>query len=159
MSTDRFLIAATTDRLIYGSETTFDPADARALLDALPRRPAPKWEFGIFGKMPGGSTQGYAAGVGNTNIEKKERTFEFSTAKDVWTRAGQWKLAWAKKRAGQIVEIQQVMANPEDEGRGARIHYTHDGTPIGMDIQAPRSFGLLNIEVVVPTWRPWKVPN
>jgi hypothetical protein len=158
MSTDRFLLAAVTDRLIFGSETTFDPADARTLLDAMPRRQAPRWEMGILGRLPGGSARGYSPGVGNTSVEEKERTFAFSTGQDAWARAGQWKLAWRKTRGGQTVEIQQVMAGPADDGRGARIHYAPDGAPVAMEIQTPRSFGMLYIEVVVPAWRPWKVP-
>ncbi len=157
---DRFLIAAVTDRLIYDSETVFDPADALVLLDALPYRKNASWLFGISGKMPGGSTEGYAAGLGNAKAEdNKDRTFEFSTGKDAWTRAGQWKLMRFRKRGAQYVEIQQVMADIEDKGRGARIHYSADGTPTAMDIQDSREFGLLNISVVIPAWRPWKVPG
>ena len=159
MPTDRFLIAAVTDRLIYGSETIFDPADARILLDALPRRKVPRWEFGMYGKVPGGSTEGYAAGVGSTTIDDdKERSFAFSTRKDAWIRAGQWKLGWSKRRGMQTIEIEQVMSDMTEEGRSAKIHYTNYGTPTGMDILASKSFALLTIEVVVQIWRPWKVP-
>jgi hypothetical protein len=156
---DRFLIAAVTDRLIFDSETVFDPADARILLDALPHRKTRTWGFGMSGKLPGGTTEGFAAGVGSTNVEdEKERSFSFGMRQDSWTRAGQWKLKWSRKRGMQTVEIQQVMADETDEGKGARIHYAADGTPTAMDIQAARSLGLLNIEVVVPRWQPWKRP-
>lgn len=159
MSTDRFLIAAVTDRLIYASETTFDPADARVLLDAVPYRKTPLWAFGIAGKLPGGTSEGYAAGVGSTKIEDgKERTFEYATSQEAWTRAGQWKLLRLKTRGMEFVEIQQVMSDPTDEGRGARVLYAGDGTPVGMDIRAVRSFGLFNIVIAIPVWRAWKVP-
>jgi hypothetical protein len=154
MAIDRFLLAAVTDRLIYGSETVFDPGDARILFDALPHRKTSSWHFGISGKLPGGTTEGYAAGV-----DEKERTFEYATGKDDWSRAGQWKLMWFPKRGMQFVEIQQVMSDPGDEGRGARIQFTSDGAPVSMDIQYARTFGLLTISLVFPMWRPWKVPG
>jgi hypothetical protein len=158
MAIDRFLLAAVTDRLIYGSETVFDPDDARILLDALPHRKKSSWQFGISGKLPGATTEGYAAGVGSTKMEdEKERTFEYATGKDDWSRAGQWKTMWFRKRGMQFVEIQQVMSDPGDEGRGARIQFTGDGMPVSMDIQDARTFALLNISVVFPVWRPWKV--
>lgn len=159
MPIDRFLLAAVTDRLIYGSETAFDPDDARILLDALPHRKTTSWQFGISGKRPGGTTRGYAAGVGSTKVEdEKERTFEYATGKDAWTRAGQWKLMGFRKRGMPFVEIQQVMSDPTDDGRGAKIHYTADGTPTAMDLRHVKNFRLLNIGVVIPVWRPWKVP-
>lgn len=156
---DRFLIAAVTDRLIYDSETVFDPEDARVLLDALPHRRSPRWGVGIAGKLPGGSTQGYAAGHGTTKIkDKKDRSFSYSTDADVYTRAGQWKLLWWRNRRGQFVSIDQVMADAMDEGRGARIRYSDDGTPTAMDIRVARTFRLVNIHLVIPGWKPWKVP-
>ena len=62
--TDRFVIAATVDRLIYGNEETFDPDDAKVLLQALPRKRSPWIQLGIAGKMSGGSTKGFAADDG-----------------------------------------------------------------------------------------------
>jgi hypothetical protein len=157
---DRFLIAAIVDRLIYGSETTFQSEDARALLDALPRHRSPWFEFGVAGKVSGGSAKGYAAGVGDVKVQDdKGRKFEYSTAKDAYVRAGQWKLMWVGGRGCQYVDIEQVMADFTDEGRGARIRYAPDGTPLGMDIQINRSFRVLwsPLIMVFPGWRKWKV--
>ncbi len=158
MAIDRFLIAAVTDRLIYASETTFDPADARTLLDAIPRKPAPRFGFSIFGTKPGGTSQGYAAGIGNATIDDKDKTFAYATDRDSWTRAGQWKLRWRRAGMNQAIEIEQVMADPTDDGRSARIHFDSAGNPTGMDIQVSKQFGLWRIVVIVPGWRPWKVP-
>jgi hypothetical protein len=159
-SVDRFLIAATVDRLIYGSETTFQAEDARTLLAALPRRRSPRFEFGFAGKMSGGSRQGFAAGIGNVRIKDKERQFQYSTASNAYVRAGQWKLLWVDGRRQQYVDIEQVMADVTDEGRGARISYTRDGTPLGMDIQVNRSFRLFwsPVIIVMPGWQKWKTP-
>src|SRR4051794_2042585 len=66
---DRFVVAATVDRLIYDSDTTFEPEDARVLLDVLPHRRTPWIELGVAGKMSGGSTRGFAAGVGNVDLK------------------------------------------------------------------------------------------
>ena len=158
---DRFVIAATVDRLIYGDENTFQPEDARTLLDALPKQRMPWFEVGMAGKMSGGSRRGYAAGIGDVRIkDQKDRQIEYSSAAGRYTRIGQWKLLWSGKRLRQFVEIEQVMADVTDEGRGARISYTKDGTPIGMDIQVNRSLSILwsSIVIVVPGWKPWKTP-
>ena len=67
---------------------------------------------------------------------------------------------WIGKRARQYVEIEQVMADATDDGRGALISYTADGTPLRMDIRFNRSFRVLWSPVVImfPGWKPWKTP-
>jgi hypothetical protein len=158
---DRFVIAAAVDRLIYDSDTDFNPDDARVLLGALPRKPSPWIQLGVAGKMSGGSSRGFAAGVGDVQIkDENERRFQYATGADAYTRAGQWKLLWIGKRNRQYVEIEQVMADPTDDGRGALISYQADGTPIRMDIRFNRSFRLFWSPVVVmfPGWKPWKTP-
>ncbi len=158
---DRFVLAATVDRLIYGDETHFDPEDARILLDALPRKKTPWIQFGIAGKIRGGSTQGFAAGVGDVKIPNdKDRQFEYDTTNGIHTRAGQWKLLRLGKWGQQFVEIEQVMADVTDEGRGALVWYAPDGTPERMDIRYNRSLRLFwsPVTVIVPGWKPWKTP-
>jgi len=158
---DRFVIAATVDRLIYGDDDRFNAGDARLLLDSLPRRPSPWIQLGVAGKVSGGSSRGFAAGVGDVEIrDENDRQFRYSTSDDAYTRAGQWKLMWIGKRTRQYVEIEQVMADATDEGRGALICYETNGTPIRMDIRFNRSFRLLWSPVVImfPGWKPWKVP-
>jgi len=158
---DRFLIAAIVDRLIYDSGSTFGADDARMLLDELPRKPSPWLQLGIAGKMSGGSSRGFAAGVGDVSIkDNKDRQFQYNSANDSYTRAGQWKLMWIGKRARQYVEIEQVMADATEEGRGALICYEADGTPVRMDLRFNRSFRLFwsPVVVVIPGWKPWKTP-
>ncbi len=158
---DRFVIAATVDRLIYGDAATFDQDDARLLLDVLPRKPSPWIQLGVAGKMSGSSTKGFAAGVGDVQIKgEKDRQFQYNTGNDAYTRAGQWKLMWIGKRTRQYVEIEQVMADATDDGRGALICYESDGTPIRMDIRFNRSFRLFWAPVVLmlPGWKSWKTP-
>lgn len=158
---DRFVIAALVDRLIYDHETTFRAEDARALLAALPRGRSPWFELGVRGKTSGGATRGVAAGHGDMQIDGKERKFDFSTAAGLYTRAGQWKLLWIGRRNGQMVEIEQVMADVTDEGRGAQIRYDRAGTPLAMDIRVNRSFRLFwsPVVIVIPGWRAWKTPS
>ncbi len=158
---DRFVIAATVDRLIYENEETFSADDARVLLDQLPRKSTPWLQLGIAGKFSGGSTKGYAAGVGDVRIkDEKDRQFEYNSAGDAYTRAGQWKLLWVGKRGRQFVEIEQVMADATDEGRGALICYSASGEPLRMEIRYNRSFSLFwsPVVIVIPSWRPWKIP-
>jgi hypothetical protein len=158
---DRFVIAATVDRLVYSDNATFSADDARLLLAAVPRKPSPWIQLGIAGKMSGGSSRGFAAGVGDVEIkDEKNRQFQYTTGDEAYTRVGQWKLMWIGKRTRQYVAIEQVMADATDEGRGALLCYESDGTPIRMDIRFNRSFRLFWSPVVVmlPGWRPWKTP-
>ena len=157
---DRFVIAATVDRLIYDSDTTFDAKDARTLLSVLPRRRVPMFEFGMRGKFSGGSTRGFAAGHGNVQMDDKERTFDYSSSTDLFTRVGQWKLMWIGRRNAQMIEIQQVMSDVTEEGRDALIRFDLAGTPLAMDIRIERSFRLFWSPVVIciPGWLPWKTP-
>ncbi len=158
---DRFQVAAAVDRLIYADEATFDPDDARLVLAQLPRVSSPWFQFGIAGKFSGGSRKGFAAGVGDVRIKDKERQFEYSSANDAYSRAGQWKLMWIGRRGRQFVEIEQVMADVTDEGRGAMICYDALGGPLRMDIRVNRSFSLFwtPMLIVIPGWKPWKVPR
>lgn len=158
---DRFLIAAVVDRLIYGDENTFSADDARTLLDQLPRKSSPWFQLGVVGKVSGGTRQGFAAGVGDVAIkDEKDRQFEYSTSGDAYTRAGQWKLLWVGKRTRQFVEIEQVMADATEDGRGALVSYAADGTPLAMDIRFNRSWRIFwsPVVVVIPGWKPWKTP-
>ena len=159
---DRFLIAATVDRLIYDSETTFSAEDARTLLEALPRKRAPWFQFGFRGKFSGGSTTGFAAGVGDVRIESdKERQLNYDSTKDSSTRAGQWKLLYMRQFGRQYVEIEQVMADSMEDGRAALLCYEGDDTPFRMDIRVSRSFSLFwtPVVIVIPAWKAWKTPD
>ena len=158
---DRLLITAVVDRLIYDDPDTFSAEDARVLLEALPRKRVPWIEIGAKGQVSGGSARGFAAGVGDVKVEDKQaRKFEVSTSRDAYTRAGQWKLLRYNRRRGTQVEIEQVMADPLDDGRGARLVYRPDGTPVRMDIRVVRNFRLLFSVFILqlPGWRPWKRP-
>lgn len=159
---DRLLITAIVDRLIYGDPDSFSADDARSLLAALPRRHVPWVEVGAKGKVSGGSASGFAAGVGNVKVQDdRARKFDVSTSSDAYTRAGQWKLLRYDRRLGTNVEIEQVMADPLDEGRGARLRYRADGTPVGMDIRVVRNVRLLFSWFILqlPGWRTWKQPT
>jgi hypothetical protein len=158
---DRFLIAAIVDRLIYADEATFSADDARDLLAALPRKRSPWIQLGIAGKISGGSTRGFAAGVGDVQVKSdKDRQFQYNSADDAYTRAGQWKLMLVGKRGQQFIEIEQVMADATDEGRGALLCFSADGTPQRMDIRVNRSFRLFwsPVVFVLPGWKAWKTP-
>jgi hypothetical protein len=80
--TDRLQIAAVVDRLIYGSDTTFDAEDARTLDQLLPTDA----RTGFLGQFihlnfkarTSGRTEGYAAGVGNVRIAD-DKSFEFDS--------------------------------------------------------------------------------
>jgi hypothetical protein len=147
--------------LIYGEPDTFSADDARTLLVALPRKRVPWIEIGAKGQVSGSSARGVAAGVGNVKVEDEHaKKFDVSTSSDAYTRAGQWKLLRYDRQRGTHLEIEQVMADLMDDGRGARLRYRVDGTPIGTDIRVVRNVRLLfSIFILqLPGWRPWKLP-
>jgi hypothetical protein len=159
---DRLLITAVVDRLIFDDPETFSAEDARTLLQALPRKRVPWIEIGAKGQVSGGTASGFAAGVGTVRVDdERKRKFEVSTSADAYTRAGQWKLLRYDRRLGTHLEIEQVMADPLDEGRGARLRFGADGTPLAMDIRVARNFRLLFswFVVQIPGWKPWKRPG
>ena len=161
---DRFRLSAILDRLIYGSDTSFDPADARALLDFVPpvtfRDMLPGVR--IVGSYTSRGAQGYAAGVGNVGTGQEKRGFDLDSEGRKTVRAGQWKL---RRGAGKlaawfgttVVEIEQVMATDVTEGRCAQIIY-RNGQPVRMMLQKPRALALGPVLLVLASFVPWKVP-
>jgi hypothetical protein len=161
---DRFQLAAILDRLIYGSETSFDPADAKALLEFVPpvsfRDMLPG--IRIVGSYSSGGAQGYAAGVGNVRAGQERRSFDLDSEGRKTVRAGQWKL---RRGAGKlaawfgttVVEIEQVMAGDITAGRCAQVIY-RNGQPVRMLLQKPRALALGPVLLVLASFVPWKLP-
>ena len=127
---DRFVIAAAVDRLIYGSDTTFNIADARLLLDPCRASRHLGCRLAWLGKCPAGPAAALPRAL-VTSRSRTKRTGSFSIRRYAYTRAGQWKLMWIGKRTRQFVEIEQVMAEATDDGRGALICYEADAGPPG----------------------------
>ena len=152
---DRLLIAAIVDRLIFGSDTTFQVADAMALTRLLPRDARTGFLGRFFGlgleaSFPGGSTRGHAAGVGNVEIrDDKPRTVKFATDASGAIRAGQWKLRWA----GRHVEIDQV-TDVGPDARSVRLMFDRGGAPMQMVQMVHRQFG----PFMIGAYQAWKVP-
>jgi hypothetical protein len=139
------------DRLIYGSDTTFDAEDARTLDRLLPD----DVRGGFFGRFLhlnvkgrlSGKTQGYAAGVGNVRIPD-DKSFEFDSRGRRIVRAGQWKLC----RSGRHIEIEQVMDT--DGEKGAVVRY-HGHEPTEMLRPVFWQFWFVHIGMLAP----WKKPR
>jgi hypothetical protein len=143
------------DRLVYGSTHTFDPADALLLARIMPRKGfLTGLGFGIEakGSMPGGTSQGAAAGVGNVSMRDGDRSFELDSAAGRMVRAGQWKLV----RSARSILIEQVMGD-FSEGRTARIDY-RGGQPIRMCLVVDVSLAFGPITLNLGRFRPWKTP-
>ncbi len=156
----RLLLSALADRLVYGDEETFDPADARELARLLPR--PSRWQrlaqllpnFRAEGTLPGTSSAGYAAGVGNVSMRENASSFEIDTRGRRVVRAGQWKLCWS----GRSIEIEQVAAGEMDEGRSAQIRFFR-GEPVDMRLLNVGSLALGPLVLQSGTFRPWKRPQ
>jgi hypothetical protein len=150
MAPDRIQLAAVVDRLIYGNNTTFDAEDARVLDRLLPDDVRVGFlsrfiHINLKAKMSG-STQGYAAGVGNVRIPD-DKSFEFDSRGRRIVRAGQWKLC----RSGRHIEIEQVM---DTEGeKGAVVRYQR-----GESTELPRQvfwqFWFVQIGMLAPRKKP-----
>jgi hypothetical protein len=149
--TDRIQLAAVVDRLIYGSDTTFDAEDARMLDRLLPDDVRAGFlarflRVGVKASMSG-NTQGYAAGVGNVRIPD-DKSFEYDSRGRCIVRAGQWKLC----RNGRNIEIEQVL-DVEGE-KGAIVRY-HQGEPTEMRRPTFWRLGFIHIGL----YAPWKTPG
>ncbi len=157
----RLVLSALADRLVFGDPDTFDPADARELASLMPRlswwgRWLSGWlpDVRVKGEMPGTSSAGFAAGVGNVSVGGDRLKFDIDSQGRRIVRAGQWKLSWA----GNSIEIEQVMADGMDDGRSALVRFK-GGEPVGMDLLATKdvTFGVFTFSRAV--FNPWKTPR
>jgi hypothetical protein len=159
---DRLLLSALADRLIFGDPDRFNADDALELARLMPD--ARRWHsfltdylprFSSTVKLPGRSSAGFAAGVGQVSIKDAGRSFDYDSRGRRIVRAGQWKL----HRKGDMIQIEQVMSDDSDEGRTAMLELNL-GAPMRMRlyilVQATISIGPLHIGV--GRFRPWKVP-
>jgi hypothetical protein len=157
---DRLLLAALADRLIYGHPDTFSADDARELARLLPYTRRwhsffTDWLPGFEGrvKVPGGSTAGFAAGVGHVSIKDGGRSIEVDSRGRSIVRAGQWKFV----RWGHAVKIEQVMSGDMDDGRTAILAFYRDGKiELRLQVQGWLAIGPLRIGLA--RFRAWKVP-
>jgi hypothetical protein len=157
---DKFQLAAVTDRLIYGSETTFSPDDARELDRLLPH--LPRWQR-LLDFIPvqlkagvqssGQSRKGFAAGVGSVTLREGGESFEFDSHGRRVIRAGQWKLS----RVGTDIHIEQVMADESDDARSARLEFS-GGEPVALLLLAQRMLEIGPFCVGYGTFKAWKAP-
>jgi len=158
---DRIALSALADRIIYGHPDTFSLDDARALARLLPYTRRwhsfiTDWLPGFSGrvKVPGGSTAGFAAGVGHVSIRDGGRSYEVDSRGRSIVRAGQWKFV----RWGHAVKIEQVMSGDMDDGRTAILAFYRDGKiELRLQVQGWLAIGPLRIGLA--RFRPWKMPE
>jgi len=157
---DRLLLSALADRLIFGDPDTFSTEDARELARLLPD--VRRWHsfmtdwlpgFSSSVKLPGSSSAGFAAGVGQVSIKGEGRSFEYDSRGRRIVRAGQWKL----HRRGAMIQIEQVMSDDMDEGRTAMLTF-HPGEPMEMLLLAQVTLSIGPLHIGFARFRPWKVP-
>jgi hypothetical protein len=157
-SAERIVLSALADRLIFGDPETFSPDDAQELARLLPDMRRwhsfiTDWLPGFSGKvkLPGSSSAGFAAGVGQVSVDEEGRSFEYSSAGKRIVRAGQWKL----HRRGYTIQIEQVMSDDMDEGRTAMLIF-HPGEEMELQLLAQAMISLGPLHVGVAQFRPWK---
>jgi len=159
-SADRLVLSALADRLIFGHPDTFSIDDANELTRLLPdlRRWhgfITDWLPGFSGRLelPGNSSAGVAAGVGQVSIRDEGRSFEYDSAGRRIVRAGQWKL----HRRGHAIQIAQVMSDDMDEGRTAMLAF-FPGKPMALLLLAQVTLSIGPVHIGLARFRPWKVP-
>jgi hypothetical protein len=157
---DRLVLSALADRLIFGDPDTFCADDARELVRLLPDTRRwhsfiTDWLPGFSGKvnLPGSSSAGFAAGVGQVSIKGEGRAFEYDSRGRRIVRAGQWKLS----RRGFAIEIEQVMSDDMDEGRTAMLAF-FPGEEMELRIMAQATLAIGPLRIGMARFRPWKVP-
>jgi hypothetical protein len=156
---ERLLLSALADRLIFGDPAHFAAEDARELARVMP--PAPPRGFlsrllpdiSAKGSRPGRSASGYAAGVGMVSIRDSQTSFELDSRGRRVVRAGQWKLC----RTSEGIEIEQVMADDDDEARTARLEYRL-GAPVRMTLLTHIGFRIGPACITMGRFQPWKLP-
>jgi hypothetical protein len=159
VASDRFVLSALADRLVFGDTETFSRDDARELARLMPA--ATRWGFlsrlrpdvAIRANIPGQSTVASAAGVGTGRFDSGDREISFDSRGRRVVRAGQWKLL----REGRTIEIEQVMADDSDDGRTARIVF-RSGEPIRMCLLQTREFGIGRLVFEAGVFCRWKEP-
>jgi hypothetical protein len=157
---DRLLLSALADRLVFGDPETFSLDDARELVRLMPD--VRRWHsfvtdylprFSSTVKLPGKSSAGFAAGVGQVSMKDEGRSFEYDSRGQRIIRAGQWKL----HRKGYMIQIEQVMSDDMDEGRTAMLDF-HPGGPMSMHLLAQVTISIGPLHIGLARFRPWKVP-
>jgi hypothetical protein len=156
---DRLVLSAIAERLIFDNAETFSRDDARELDRRLPTPPGTRWlsrlwpDVVVGGSLPGRSSAGFAAGVGNISFKEDGPSFSLDSRGRRVVRVGQWKLI----RIGSDIEIEQMMADDSDEGRTARIDFRR-GEPVRMCIMVMVAFCIGRLCFSTGRFRPWKVP-
>lgn len=155
-SDTRFELAALTDRLVYGNETTFSRTDAIRLNELVPKN-ARAALFGVEAslKTSGSSFSGHAAGVGNVSVDDGEKTRSVGNAMKGTMRAGQWIFT----RDGRNIVIRQVMSVSLEEGREVMLAFKRDGEPKCLKLQMPVPFKLGPVVFTIGRFADWKTPT
>jgi hypothetical protein len=156
---DRLLLSAIADRLIFGDAQTFSSDDAQELARLLPVMPGPSFlsrllpDITAKGSLPGRSTSGSAAGVGNISINDDNFSFDVDSRGRRVVRAGQWKMI----RTGSAIEIEQVMADDGDDGRTARVEFRRE-EPVRMCLLMMTEVNIGPLSFARGRFRHWKMP-
>ncbi len=173
---DRMRLAAIADRFAYEGETV-SAEDAAWLWQVVPRSRSGV-SVAIGRNKSSGTTQGFAAGVGNVTVKDDKRNHEITEygGKDR-IRAGQWKISRlpypgdggfsirlgfgrAARRPDEVIIFEQMMGTIADS-KEMRMRYRHDGQPVCLQFKSDKRITLpfpFRFEVVmsVPRWIDWK---
>ncbi len=157
----RMQAAALADRLVFGSDTTFDPQDAAALLGLMPG--VNRWasllpEIRFRATVPRLGASGVAAGVGSVRTEGERMTLDLDSHGRRCLRAGQWRIYRVDHlRPGRAwISLEQVMSGQEHEEHKAALIRYRRGEPWRMDLYMPRRLRLPFLSLTVSLPVPWK---
>ncbi|MEA1648792.1 hypothetical protein UAJ10_07155 [Nitrospirillum sp. BR 11164] len=150
----RLVIGALVDRIVFGEEDVFSSRDAAELHRLLPATGIAKFSF--EGTFSGPASQGgFAAGVGDVQLDgEKQVRVKAGGGREV--RAGQWRLSCNRR----CIQIVQVMGDDGNEGRACLLRFHRDGRPRDLMGRVTRALHIpwTPISVAFGTWAYWKAP-
>lgn len=153
---DRLAINSLVDTLVADGDR-FDAGQASQLIAKLPLSPRSS-PFGFTAKVSGeGTSQGYAAGIGDTSVAGEE-TKTFTAGTDRRWRIGGYKL---EHKPG-LIEISLLWEDTFEESTGKVCRLTYEPTsrkPVGMFLARDLSVSIGPLHLTYGrVFDPWKRP-
>jgi len=134
---------------------TFEPQDAADLIRLVPVTPYKWWGGGIDWTLPGGSSTGTAAGIGDVSIRNEDRKGYVGTAPG-GHRVGGYRI---EHNPGRVLVALMWADTKDEDGQKFILNYdpkTNRATRMEIAYMAGFKIGLLLTKW--ERWRRWKTP-
>jgi len=145
------------DRLTVDG-ATFSREDAKRLIALIPVTPRRRFSFtGLFqGRGPG--LRGRAAGVGDVEIDGKDREKRVSWNAPRSYRIGGYVVVHTPSQV--VIDLLWIATREDLSGQSCQLLYDSEtGEPRAMEISVQRTLMLLFIRLAYISYVPWKTPD